>query len=195
MFRGLGGILSMLGMGGKSPKSGIAGGPPNAVNTPTQSSPMFGQMGNPRKAMGTIWEQLKGAPGKLKEGITNLDRRMEENYAKSGWGGEDHQNPYAKPTETPGFVAGGAVTGEDIDESSTDEESYKRNVQSQLDYQDSPEGQQFLQDVNQAQGAGNKAVGSSMFGNNPLGGLLYNWLMPNNRYEVKKKHKYQGYQE
>tara|TARA_R110002020_G_scaffold5948_1_gene24503 strand:+ start:262 stop:1005 length:744 start_codon:yes stop_codon:yes gene_type:complete len=243
---GLGGILSMLGMGVQKPQAnnyqgGSAGGAqmgmvdpqklskeqldswegydqnsdksrlsqyhnayaqqgnpaqqPNAINNQTPSAPMFGQFGDPKKAMGNIWEQLKGVPGKLKEGIGNIDKRMEANYAASGWGGEDHQNPYTKPSVTPDFVAGGAVTGDDIDKASTDEESYKKNVQSQLDYQDSSEGQQFLQNVNEAQGAGNRAVGNSMFGNNPLGGLLYNWLMPDQEYGVKKKHKYQGYQE
>lgn len=64
--------------------------PPPAQTTPAteQKASMFGQFGDPKKAMGSIWDQMKGIGGKVKEGITALDKKLEENYAASGYAPE-----------------------------------------------------------------------------------------------------------
>ena len=65
---------------------------PQTPNTAgSEKAQMFGQFGDPKKAMGNIWDQIKGGAGKLKEGYQNLDKKMEENYKASGWA----------PAETP----------------------------------------------------------------------------------------------
>ena len=63
---------------------------PKTPNTAgTQKAQMFGQFGDPKKAMGSIWDHIKGTGMKFKEGMSNLDKKMEANYAASGWGKED----------------------------------------------------------------------------------------------------------
>ena len=59
-----------------------------ASGAPAQNASMFGQFGDPKKAMGNIWDQMKGLGGKVKQGISDLDAKLEENYAASGYAPE-----------------------------------------------------------------------------------------------------------
>jgi hypothetical protein len=166
--------------------------PPPAQTTPAteQKASMFGQFGDPKKAMGSIWDQMKGIGGKVKEGITALDKKLEENYAASGYGGPDWKNPY--DPEKPAFTAGGGMAGADIDEASVDEESYKKNVQAQLDWQNSPEGQNYLEIMQRGQRQGDYAAGAAGPGG-PAGGIINSLFSKPWNYEVKSKHLYQPY--
>ena len=72
----------------------------DVINNPKHSKgaipEMFGQFGDPRKTMGSIWDQIKSVPGKLGEGISNLDKRMEEKYQASNWAPKESESPYEK---------------------------------------------------------------------------------------------------
>ena len=165
-----------------------------AAQQQSQQSTMFGQLGDPGKAMGTVWDQLKGAGGKLKEGIQGLDRRMEENYAASGWAPEGYKSPYDK--SVPGKEElDYTSTGQDIDESGIpNQEAVDKVVASQQ----TPEGQMFKEHMNQYQDEGNYASGAGLnqsmggMGGGMLGGYLNKWLQKPWDYQVQSKHRYQG---
>ena len=158
---------------------------------------MFGQFGDPKKSMGSIWEHLKGAPGKFKEGMQNLDKRLEANYAESGWGGEGYKSPYDKSVEEEKEL-GYASTGEDIDESKSPL-SHKEKVDKVLAAQQPPEGQEFKENMNKYKQEGEYGAGQGMGQAGMLGmggGMWGGWLnrMLGNQdpwdYEVQSKHKY-----
>jgi len=63
---------------------------PKTPNTAgTQKAQMFGQFGDPKKAMGSVWDQIKGVGGGIKKGLGALDAKMEQNYKDMGYGTED----------------------------------------------------------------------------------------------------------
>ena len=171
-------------------QAGVQGGtgPPS----PEQQGQMFGQGGDAKKMMGSIWDQIKGAPGKIKEGITNLDKKMESNYEASGWGGEDYKNPYADPVE-PKEELTYSSTGEDIDNSGV---PIPEAVDKVVAAQKTKEGQEFKANMNKYQDEGNYVVGSAInqsmggMGGGMLGGVLNRMFQKPWDYEVKSKHKY-----
>tara|TARA_R110000824_G_scaffold13876_6_gene59675 strand:- start:9965 stop:10618 length:654 start_codon:yes stop_codon:yes gene_type:complete len=160
-------------------QSGAQGGvgPP----APQQQGQMFGQFGDPKKAMGNIWDQIKGGAGKLKEGISNIDKKMEENYASSGWAPEGYKSPYDKSEDTPEYTPGGSKTLDDI--------KSKEDAVAQAEWQESPEGEEFLENMRSGQRVGDYAVGNATMGG-PFGGILNSLFSKPWSYEVKPRHKY-----
>jgi hypothetical protein len=152
-----------------------------AAQQQPQQSTMFGQLGDPGKAMGTVWDQLKGAGGKFKEGIQGLDRRMEENYAASGWAPEGYKSPYDKSEDTPEYTPGGSKTLGDI--------KSKEDAVAQAKWQKSPEGEEFLENMRSGQRVGDYAVGNATMGG-PFGGILNSLFSKPWSYDVKPRHKY-----
>ena len=69
---------------------------PSSPNTAgTQRAQMFGQFGNAGKTMGSVWDQLKGAGGKIKKGLGELDAKMEQNYKDMGYAPEEPEKPWS----------------------------------------------------------------------------------------------------
>jgi hypothetical protein len=169
----------------------------NAYNgqSDEQNTAMFGQGGDVKKQMGTIWDQIKSGAGKFKEGVQNLDEKMESNYAKSGWGGKDYKNPYAEPVE-PKEELTYSSTGENIDNSNV---PITEGVDKVLADQQTPEGQEFKANMNKYKEEGDFASGQGMgqaYGGS-MGGMLGGWLsraMGKTNpwdFEVQSKHRYQ----
>ena len=174
-------------------QAGVQGG--TGTPSPDQQGQMFGQMGDPKKMMGTIWDQIKSGAGKFKEGVQNLDEKMESNYAKSGWGGKDYKNPYAEPVE-PKEELTYSSTGENIDNSNV---PITEGVDKVLADQQTPEGQEFKANMNKYKEEGDFASGQGMgqaYGGS-MGGMLGGWLsraMGKTNpwdFEVQSKHRYQ----
>lgn len=176
-------------------QAGVQGGvgPPSSE----QQSEMFGQMGNPKKVMGSIWDQLKSGAGRFKEGVQNLDKKMESNYAASGWGGKDYKNPYAEPTPEPEIEPSYTTTLGELENLSKEERV--KAIDETVAAQETPEGLQFKEDMNKYKQEGDFASGQAMgqsYGG-PGASLLQGWL---NKalgktnpwdYEVQSKHRYQ----
>jgi|TARA_R100001530_G_C4310383_1_gene152859 hypothetical protein len=155
---------------------------PQTPNTAgSEKAQMFGQFGDPKKAMGNIWDQIKGGAGKLKEGYQNLDKKMEENYKASGWAPEGYKSPYDAKEDSSEFTPGGRMTLDDI--------KSKEDVISQVDWQESQEGQDFLKHMRSGQRTGDYAVGNATMGG-PFGGIMNSLFSKPWNYEVKSKHKY-----
>tara|TARA_R100000656_G_C3907375_1_gene120106 strand:- start:27 stop:713 length:687 start_codon:yes stop_codon:yes gene_type:complete len=75
-------------------------GVPGGIGPPApEKQAMFGQFGDPKKAMGNIWDQLKGGGQKLGKGLQKFGSDWEANYEKQLksqglWEGADNTNPY-----------------------------------------------------------------------------------------------------
>lgn len=174
-------------------QAGVQGGA--GAPSSEQQSQMFGQMGDPKKAMGTIWDQIKTGAGKFKQGVQNLDKKMESNYAASGWGGENYKNPYADPVE-PTEELTYSSSGEDIDDSGV---PIPEAVDKVTAAQQTPEGQAFKANMNKYKQEGDFAAGQALgqsYGG-PMGGMLQGWLARAMgkanpyKFEVEQKHRYQ----
>tara|TARA_R110002020_G_scaffold388750_1_gene599439 strand:+ start:304 stop:987 length:684 start_codon:yes stop_codon:yes gene_type:complete len=73
-----------------------------SINNPTPSTPMFGQFGDPKKAMGRVWDQIQGGGQKLGKGLQKFGSDWEANYEKQLksqglWNETDSKNPYQNP--------------------------------------------------------------------------------------------------
>jgi hypothetical protein len=60
-----------------------------------QQAQMFGQFGDPKKAMGSIWDQIKGVGGGIKKGISALDAKMDQNYKDMGYAPKEAEKPWS----------------------------------------------------------------------------------------------------
>jgi len=149
----------------------------NAVAAQQQSpqqSAMFGQFGDLKKDMGSIWSQLKG-------GISNIDKKMEENYAASGWAPKGYKSPYDKSSspledrKKEGYFMPGAdekysidATEQDVLANSMvngvlDVDKYKEEKAKANRVKDNPMYQEDLKNVNEQ----NFNEGQFMFGTTP----------------------------
>ena len=80
-------------------QAGVQGG--TGTPSPDQQGQMFGQMGDPKKLMGTIWDQVKTGAGKFGD---DLKSNYEKNMREAGYmNPEPEKNPYENP-ETPSTV-------------------------------------------------------------------------------------------
>tara|TARA_R110002020_G_scaffold224138_1_gene433565 strand:- start:7925 stop:8617 length:693 start_codon:yes stop_codon:yes gene_type:complete len=174
-------------------QAGVQGGA--GAPSSEQQSQMFGQMGDPKKAMGSIWDQIKTGAGKFKQGVQNLDKKMESNYAASGWGGENYKNPYAEPT--PEIEPSYTTTLEDLE--NLPKEERVKAIDEVTAAQQTPEGQAFKENMNKYKQEGDFAAGQALgqsYGG-PMGGMLQGWLAKAMgkanpyKFEVEQKHRYQ----
>ena len=77
-----------------------------SINNPMPSTPMFGQFGDPKKAMGNVWDQLKGGGQKIGKSLQKFGSDWEANYEKQLksqglWEGADNTNPYGDFNSEP----------------------------------------------------------------------------------------------
>ena len=182
MWPKIGNLWSLL----NSP--GAAGG--------AKPSPNVQQGQEPQGVMGSIWDQLQGAGGALKKGIGALDRKLEENYAASGYAPEGYKSPYDKSVEEQKELDY-TSTGEDIDVSKGPL-THKEKVDKVVASQKTPEGIEFKENMNRYKQLGDYAAGEGMgqaYGG-PAAGMLGGWLnrlmgkMAPWQYEVESKHRY-----